>query len=241
MKELGRNGEFLKHHVVVASDAAMFTATIAVETLEGVRGTVAIAQNGYRFTPESSAATGATAESLQALLMQISAEFRTRFNSRLSAALAEHVASHSDGSGEKDGDDIPTMSVAFGSMAATRPSDFYLTFYDACVFADFQRVNEGRQVQLLRISFDGYGCCDSSRNDRPFSLMDAESSGQFLATLENYRHNVENHHPQTASNPSDAITSVRERENILAILRKYFAENLANGLWQDALDQYSLL
>ena len=45
------------------------------------------------------------------------------------------------------------------SMPSTRKADYYLGGLDSSVFIDFNRTKENR-ISLVRISFDGYGCCD---------------------------------------------------------------------------------
>ena len=44
-------------------------------------------------------------------------------------------------------------------MPESRKADYYLSCLDSSVFIDFNRSNENL-ISLVRISFDGYGCCN---------------------------------------------------------------------------------
>ena len=45
------------------------------------------------------------------------------------------------------------------TMPASRIADFYLGCLDGSVFLDFNTTSDER-INLCRISFDGYGCCN---------------------------------------------------------------------------------
>ncbi|MGJ7523079.1 hypothetical protein ACSFA0_21535 [Variovorax sp. LT1P1] len=64
------------------------------------------------------------------------------------------------------------------SMPPTRPADFYLGCLDGSVFLDFNHSATG--VSLVRISFDGYGCCDVG--DKAIS-MNKSDSNDFLKVI----------------------------------------------------------
>jgi len=55
-----------------------------------------------------------------------------------------------------------TMSFDFQitTMPPTRPANYYLCCLNGSVFIDFN--NDGNKVVLVRISFDGFGCCHVS-------------------------------------------------------------------------------
>jgi hypothetical protein len=63
------------------------------------------------------------------------------------------------------------------SMPASRPADYCLGWRRGSVFIDFD--NEGDddagRVRLVRISFDGYGCCNLPK-DESVPLDEAESA-----------------------------------------------------------------
>ncbi len=96
----------------------------------------------------------------------------------------------------------------------TRPCKFCLGFQDDSVFADFDVDEEGR-VRLLRISFDGYGCCHTDR----VTKMDPTDSRLLVAAVD--RGNV----------GESAIETT---------LRGYFRAN-SEVIWKDALTDHDLL
>ncbi|RNC79655.1 MAG: hypothetical protein ED557_14120 [Balneola sp.] len=71
-------------------------------------------------------------------------------------------------------------------MPNTRRADYYLGCLDGSIFLDFNRSPDNR-ISLVRISFDGFGCCGldessielSSKNSQDFiSEMEKESLDQ---------------------------------------------------------------
>jgi hypothetical protein len=98
----------------------------------------------------------------------------------------------------------------------TRPCDFSLNIETprGTVFADFDDLAEDG-VTLRRISFDGYGCCETE------GRCAALSSSEATTLLDAIRENDVNN------------------KSILDILRRYFAEN-ASILGSDALDEHQL-
>ena len=99
-------------------------------------------------------------------------------------------------------------------MPASRPSRYCLALQDDSVFADFDTDERGR-VYLLRISFDGFGCCDTSAA----SHMSADTSARFVRLLEN--------------------GGIKTQE-LASILENYFREN-EGVVWKDALKEHGLL
>ena len=97
----------------------------------------------------------------------------------------------------------------------TRPCRFCLGLQDDSVFADFDVDDEGR-VRLLRISFDGYGCCSAAGG---FKKMSPEDSRLFVGAVDR--------------------GDVGDRK-IEAALRTYFREN-SEAIWSDALTDHELL
>jgi hypothetical protein len=86
---------------------------------------------------------------------------------------------------------------------------------DDSVFADFD-VDDDGSVFLLRISFDGYGCCSTMGKARPMNQTDSK---RFVSLIER-----------------NSVTSV-EFNNIVS---KYFREN-SDVIWKDALIEHGLL
>jgi len=97
----------------------------------------------------------------------------------------------------------------------TRPCRFCLAMQDDSVFADFD-VDDDRCLHLVRISFDGYGCCHTAENVRS---MSSATSREFIALVE-------------AGNVASGDLS--------RILSKYFRDN-SDVIWKDALEDHKLL
>jgi len=97
----------------------------------------------------------------------------------------------------------------------TRPCSFCLCLQRGCVFADFNIDSDGR-VYLVRISFDGYGCCPT---EGKVSRMPLDESQTLVRRVD---------------------TDDVDRDEIREILYRYFDEN--QGLiWPDALVDHGLL
>lgn len=101
-----------------------------------------------------------------------------------------------------------------GMKTVGRPCKFCLGLQDDSVFADFD-LDENGCVILLRISFDGFGCCRTAGETRPMNL---ERSRQFIHLVEN-------------NDMSDTLA---------LILLEFFSDN-SDVISRDALDQHSLL
>ncbi len=89
-----------------------------------------------------------------------------------------------------------------------------MALQDDSVFADFDIDEEGRVV-LVRISFDGFGCCPTG-TARP---MNTDVSASFIKQIEE--------------------DNVSNRE-FASILENYFKEN-EDAIWKDALEEHQLL
>ncbi len=97
----------------------------------------------------------------------------------------------------------------------TRPCHFCLCLQGGSVFADFNIDSDGR-VYLVRISFDGYGCCATEGKVARMPLDESHT----LVKLVN--------------------TDDVNRDEIREILYRYFDQN-QNVIWQDALVEHELL
>ena len=99
-----------------------------------------------------------------------------------------------------------------GPIAKTRPCDFVLST-DDCIFADFAK--QGTTVKLLRISFDGYGCCDCAN----VNVMDKKDAKELLAWVN--------------------AASISDQDRCRQIVARYYTQN-KDVIWEDALKQYEL-
>lgn len=96
----------------------------------------------------------------------------------------------------------------------SRPCKYCLGLQDDSVFADFDIDTNGRAL-LVRISFDGFGCC-RTEDARP---MSSEVSARFIRIIE------------------EGNVATRE---FAAVLENYFTEN-QDVIWKDALEEHGLL
>jgi hypothetical protein len=107
------------------------------------------------------------------------------------------------------------MEIAlYPPMLPSRPARFCLSLQGGSVFADFDVDPDGR-VFALRVSFDGYGCCEAPAEVGRMSLGDSEL---LLAMVQ--RGSID-----AAAEP---------------VLRAYFRQ-VQGALWSDALAHHDLL
>ena len=66
------------------------------------------------------------------------------------------------------------------TMPDSRKADFYLGCLDGSVFLDFNYTTDKR-IDLCRISFDGYGCCNIDDNTK---CLDGQLSKDFIYEIE---------------------------------------------------------
>jgi hypothetical protein len=97
----------------------------------------------------------------------------------------------------------------------TRPCRLCVALQDDSVFADFDIDPDGC-LYLVRISFDGYGCCHTAER---VGSMNAEDTRNLIDFNEQ----------------SDV-----NRSEIRGILCRYFREN-KEAMWSDALEAHNLL
>lgn len=97
----------------------------------------------------------------------------------------------------------------------TRPCKYCLALQDGAVFADF-RMNENGTLYLVRISYDGYGCCEPETKVGEIELT---NSKQLASAIEN--------------------DNLRSPE-VTAILTSYFRAH-KDALWEDALLEHGLI
>jgi hypothetical protein len=101
------------------------------------------------------------------------------------------------------------------TMPTTRLADFYLGCLDDSVFIDFS-YNKNKLIELKRISFDGYGCCNIVKESKPLNENDSKIFIKMF--MEN---NI-------------------DQDEMAKIVRKVLKDNI-DLLWQDALEEYDLI
>jgi hypothetical protein len=102
-------------------------------------------------------------------------------------------------------------------MFPTRPCQYCFSLQGGSVFADFDVDRDGC-LCLVRISFDGYGCCDPAPGSG-MRKIDRKSSRSVIDAI----------------GKGDVNTA-----EVAEILRTCFRENKA-ALWEDALTQHGLI
>lgn len=112
------------------------------------------------------------------------------------------------------------MQIRVANLMPTRHCDVCLALQDDCVFADFKL--DGSQLYLVRISFDGYGCCYPSWESTPVKMTEGESA----RIVEYVR--------ASNTNRSEAYSEV------LHSLSLYFLR-CERAVWADALREYNLV
>ncbi|MBA4155761.1 MAG: hypothetical protein C0512_15620 [Flavobacterium sp.] len=100
------------------------------------------------------------------------------------------------------------------TMPESRKADFYLGCLDGSVFIDFNYTTRNH-INLCRISFDGYGCCDIENAKH----LDEQLSKDFINEIS--RDNLD----------QDKITKL-----VLELVRLN-----KDKIWNDALEEYKLI
>lgn len=100
-------------------------------------------------------------------------------------------------------------------MPDTRKANYYFGCLDSSVFIDFNESTENK-IQLIRISFDGYGCCELNKRA---VFLNQEESQQFIITIK--------------SDPLD--------QEMMAVLVKKSIQINKEFIWIDALEEYGLI
>lgn len=111
------------------------------------------------------------------------------------------------------------MNQGFGlfktTMPETRKADYYLGCLDGSVFIDFNKTKDS-YVCLVRISFDGYGCCSLEERAK---CLNPEDSMKFIEEFEKEDLNQE----------------------AIEVLVKKVIEMNKEYIWADAVGEYGLI
>lgn len=100
-------------------------------------------------------------------------------------------------------------------MPSSRPSRYCFALQDESVFADFD-VDVSGSVFMLRVSFDGYGCCSTAGIT---STMSPDVSKRLITLVE----------------ANDLASG-----ELAGILSEHFRQN-SDVIWKDALEDNGLL
>ncbi len=100
-------------------------------------------------------------------------------------------------------------------MPASRLADYCIGCHDGSVYIDFNNGEYGR-ISLVRISFDGYGCCDLEKRTIPLDQEDSEVFKEIVRC-------------QTL-----------DQDKMEAIVKKAVLLN-QSAIWTDALEEYKLI
>lgn len=107
------------------------------------------------------------------------------------------------------------MDVRIFEPMSTRPCKYCLVLQDGAVFADFQ-INEAGNLYLVRISYDGYGCCETENR---IVGIEAANTNELISAIESNNLNT---------------------QIVATILSGYFRAH-KDALWEDALLEYELI
>lgn len=110
---------------------------------------------------------------------------------------------------------LGTMDIALYPPMPSRPCRFCLSLQGGSVFADFDTDPDGR-VFAVRVSFDGYGCCDARPDVGRMNLRESEA---LVAMVQQ--------------------GSIQEAVAAKA-LRAYFQQH-RDAFWSDALTHHGLI
>ncbi|MGS2727990.1 hypothetical protein ACU8DI_15395, partial [Psychroserpens sp. BH13MA-6] len=100
-------------------------------------------------------------------------------------------------------------------LPKTRIADYCLGCLDSSVFIDFNRT-EDNCISIIRISFDGYGCCELDNSAQSLNKSD---SVEFIEQIESEKLN---------------------QEIITRLIKKIVSKN-KNQIWTEAIKEYGLL
>jgi hypothetical protein len=101
------------------------------------------------------------------------------------------------------------------TMPDSRKADFYLGCLDGSVYIDFNFTTDKR-INLCRISFDSYGCCNLDDNAKS---LDDQSSKTFIEEI-----------------GRDNLDQEKITKFVLELIRLN-----KNNIWTDALAEYNLI
>ncbi|MDR2904959.1 MAG: hypothetical protein LBU73_03290 [Helicobacteraceae bacterium] len=101
------------------------------------------------------------------------------------------------------------------TMPKSREANFYLGCRDGSVYLDFNYTIDKR-INLRRISFDGYGCCDIDANAK---CLDYQLSKDFIEEID-----------------KDNLDQEKIKKIVLELIRLN-----KDSIWTDALEEYNLI
>ncbi len=117
------------------------------------------------------------------------------------------------------------MSRKIQIASKFRDSDLQLCLFDGCIFADFALDKQSTKNQVLslsRISFDGFGCCNTTGKGCAMTEGETKAFQELI------------------KDGNDALGNEETQARALAILSKFFSK-YQNVIWSDALERYNLL
>ena len=100
-------------------------------------------------------------------------------------------------------------------MGGSRLADYCLGYDEGSVFIDFDNCGD-QFVCLKRISFDGYGCCNLTKEVTP---MDEADSRNFKEIIKE---------------------KIPDQSRLMVIIKRTLSNNI-DQIWEDALNEYGLI
>ncbi len=109
------------------------------------------------------------------------------------------------------------IQIRLDQPMPSRSCAYCLAMQDDSVFADFD-IDENSCLYIVRISYDGYGCCVPNKNNKP-NTLNSEASKRLIKFIE-----------------ENDLENVEARD----IIVQYFRDN-KDCLWEDALRDHQLI
>src|ERR1044072_5895123 len=100
------------------------------------------------------------------------------------------------------------------TMPDSRPADYYLGCCEGSVYIDFDNY-DNKRICLVRISFDGYGCCDMKDLAIPMNEVDSSAFKEIIKS------------------------ELADQSQLTVIVKKTIFNN-RDLIWEDALVEYGL-
>lgn len=100
------------------------------------------------------------------------------------------------------------------TMPVSRPADYYLGCCDGSVYIDFKNYDP-EIVCLVRISFDGFGCCNLGTGAKPMDIADSKAFKDIINT------------------------QILNQDKLAEIIKKTIQIN-RDLIWEDAIAEYGL-
>ena len=101
------------------------------------------------------------------------------------------------------------------TMGGSRPADYCLGYGEGSVYIDFDNCGD-QLICLKRISFDGYGCCNMTKEAIPMDEADSRAFKEIIRE------------------------QIPDQSKLMEIIKRTLSNNI-DQIWEDALSEYGLI